>query len=277
MARPLLFRFLALFLVALPGAAGASVAVETSKEPDIAVLLAAGKEAAPATLLPGLDYRLIALPDFGLKVHVWSFEQARFTFRMAMQKAPRGSHVRDLIRPPPDVLAINGGFFERDRDGVLTPSGLVIMNGQETAHETSGGGSGIIYRGAGGVGIGYRKQLTGHGIMAEAVQVGPVLVDPGGKVSVTNSKHDRQNRSAACLTPGHFVIVAVDGGLSLYQLAVLMAAPVAEGGLGCDVALNLDGGPSTQATSRAGSQELDVFGGTTVQNALIVYAKPPPP
>ena len=39
-------------------------------------------------------------------------------------------------------------------------------------------------------------------------------------------------------------------------------------------ALNLDVGPSTQASSRAGSQNLDVFGGTNVQNALIVYAKP---
>jgi hypothetical protein len=73
------------------------------------------------------------------------------------------------------------------------------------------------------------------------------------------------------------MIVAVDGGLSLYQLAVLMATPPDQGGLGCDVALNLDGGPSTQAVSRAGAQELDVFGGTTVQNALIIQAKPSHP
>jgi hypothetical protein len=73
------------------------------------------------------------------------------------------------------------------------------------------------------------------------------------------------------------VIIAVDGGLSLYQLATLLAAPAADGGLGCDVALNLDGGPSTQASSRAGSQNLDILGGTTVQNALIISAKPPLP
>jgi uncharacterized protein YigE (DUF2233 family) len=251
--------------------------LETTAEPPMTALLEAGKEAHPTELLPGLDYRLIEVPDYGLKVHAWSFDQDKFAFRMVMEKTPRGSHVRDLIGAAPDVFAINGGFFERDREGVLTPSGLVIMRGQETSHETAGGGSGIIYWGAGGVGIGYRKELTGHGIMAEAVQVGPVLVDPGGKVSVSNTKHDRQNRSAACLIPGRFVIIAVDGGLSLYQLATLLAAPADEGGLGCDVALNLDGGPSTQASSRAGSQELDVFGGTTVQNALIVYRKTPEP
>ena len=122
-------------------------------------------------LMPGLDYRLIELPGYGLKVHAWSFDQDKFAFRMAMEKTPRGSHVRDLIGAAPDVLAINGGFFERDRDGVLTPSGLVIMRGQETSHETSGGGSGIVYWGAAGVGIGYRKELPGHGIMAEAVRL----------------------------------------------------------------------------------------------------------
>jgi uncharacterized protein YigE (DUF2233 family) len=270
-------RRLALVVLAVALPASARAAVDTTTEPDMAVLLAAGKQAMPSELMPGLDYRLIELPGFGLKVHAWSFDQAGFAFRMTMEKTPQGSHVRDLIGPPPDVLAINGGFFERDRKGVLTPSGLVIMRGQETSPENAGAGSGIIYWGAGGVGIGYRKTLTGHGLMAEAVQVGPVLVDPGGKVSVSNSKHDRQNRSAACLTPGRFAIVAVDGGLSLYQLATLLAAPRDQGGLGCDVALNLDGGPSTQASSRAGTQNLDVFGGTTVQNALIIYAKPPVP
>jgi uncharacterized protein YigE (DUF2233 family) len=271
-------RFFAALAFLVPAAAAlARTSADTTTEPDMAVLLAAGQQAEAGELLPGLTYQVIALPDFGLKVHAWTFDQNKFAFRMAMEKAPTGSHMRDLIGGAPDVLAINGGFFERDRNGVLTPSGLVIMKGRETSPETSGGGSGIVYWGATGVGIGYRKDLTGHGIMAEAVQVGPVLVDPGGRVSVKNTRHDRQNRSAACLAPGTFTIVAVEGGLSLYQFATLLAAPRAEGGLGCDVALNLDGGPSTQASSRAGSQELDVFGGTTVQNALIVYRKTPEP
>ncbi len=267
---------LLLALVAFASAAGAAVP-ERKAEPDMALLLAAGQKATPSDMMPGLAYRLVDLPDYGLKVHAWSFDQARFRLRVALQKSAKGSYVRDLIGPAPDVLAINAGFFERDRDGRLTPSGLVILGGVENAPAYDRAGSGIIYSGAAGVGIGYRKDLTGHGMMAEAIQVGPILVDPGGKVGVSNSRHDRQNRSAACLTPGHFVIVAVDGGLSLYQLAVLLASPVAEGGLGCDIAINLDGGPSTQASSRAGSQNIDILGGTTVQNALIVSTKQPVP
>ncbi|MBN8996116.1 MAG: phosphodiester glycosidase family protein [Rhizobiales bacterium] len=260
----------------LAGPAFAAVPERTA-EPDMALLLAAGQNATSDALMPGLVYRVIELPAYGLKVHAWTFDQDRFRMRVALQKTAKGSHVRDLIGPAPDVLAINGGFFERARDGTLTPSGLVIMHGVENAPAYDRGGSGIIHSGASGVGIGYRKDLTARGTMAEAIQVGPILVDPGGKVGVSNTKHDRQNRSAACLTPGKFTIVAVDGGLSLYQLAVLMASPAAEGGLGCDIAINLDGGPSTQASSRAGGQGLDILGGTTVQNALIVSAKPPLP
>jgi hypothetical protein len=62
-------------------------------------------------------------------------------------------------------------------------------------------------------------------------------------------------------------MIAVEGGLSLFQLATLLAAPE---GVGCDVALNLDGGPSTQALFRAGGRRIAVEGGWPVANALIV-------
>lgn len=275
---PLRFLLLALLLVADGASAAAPTAAkpERTAEPDIALLYQAGKTATRSEPMAGLTYGVADLPTYALKVHSWTFAQDEFRLRVALQKVSTGSHVRDLIDGPPDVFAINGGFFERDRKGTLTPSGLVIMRGNEISPEQERAGSGIIYSGAGGVGIGYRKDLTGHGMMAEAIQVGPIIVDAGGKVGVSNTRHDRQNRSAVCLKPGVFVIVAVDGGLSLYQLAQLLAAPESEGGFGCDIAINLDGGPSTQASERAGGRHIDLPGGTTVQNALLVSAKPQP-
>ena len=84
------FPFLPALLLAffLPAAAEAAVPERTS-EPDMAVLLEAGKKAATSELMPGMDYRLIEVPDFALKVHAWSFDQGRFSFRMAMQKTPK--------------------------------------------------------------------------------------------------------------------------------------------------------------------------------------------
>ena len=242
---------------------------ELAAEPDIALLYAAGKTATPGGPLRGLFYRRIELGDYGLKVHVWSFDKTRFRLRIAGQREKTGTRVRDFLGAA-DVLAINGGFFERDKEKVLAPSGLVIVDGKEVAPEHERAGSGIVYTRDDGVFIGYRKNLADHSRMKFAVQVGPVLVDPGGKVSVANKQHDRQDRSAVCLSADAFIVVAVEGGLSLFQLASLLAAPVAGGGIGCDVALNLDGGPSTQVAFRAGGQSVALEGGWPFANALIV-------
>jgi len=242
---------------------------ELAAEPDISLLYSAGKAAASAAVIPGLGYRLIELADYGLKIHVWSFEKSRFRLRVAEQTAKTGTRVADFLSKK-DVLAINGGFFERDKEKVLAPSGLVIVAGREAAPQHDRAGSGIVYANDDGVFIGYRKDLANNSRMQYAVQVGPVLVDPGGKVGVANKQHDRQNRSAVCVRSDAFAVVAVEGGLSLFQLASLLAAPIADGGIGCDVALNLDGGPSTQVAFHAGGRRIAVEGGWPVANALII-------
>ena len=62
----------------------------------------------------------------------------------------------------------------------------------------------------------------------------------------------------------------VEGGLSLLELARVLSSPREAGGLACEVALNLDGGPSTQAVARIGSQELSLVGRWRIQNALVM-------
>src|SRR5205823_4119845 len=158
-----------------------------------------------------------------------SFDKSRYRLRVAEQNEPLGARVGDLLGPK-DVFAINGGFFERDKRKVLAPSGLLIVDGKELAPEHERAGSGIVYANtAGVVFIGYRKNFADHSTMRHAVQVGPVLVDPGGKIGVADKQHDRQNRSAICLAADSFVIVAVEGGLSLFQLASLLAATAPDG------------------------------------------------
>jgi uncharacterized protein YigE (DUF2233 family) len=247
---------------------------ELAAEPEIALLYAAGKAARSSAPLPGVTYRVIELTDFGLKVRVWGFAKDRYRLRVAEQKETHGSRVGELLGPK-DTLAINAGFFERDKQKVLAPSGLVIVDGKELAPEHPRAGSGIVYATTEGVAISYRRDLADRTRMKYAVQVGPVLVDPGGKVGVADKQHDRQNRSAVCLGGDALVIVVVEGGLSLFQLASLLASPAADGGVGCDVALNLDGGPSTQAVFRAGGKEITVEGGWPVANALIVSPAAP--
>jgi hypothetical protein len=42
------------------------------------------------------------------------------------------------------------------------------------------------------------------------------------------------------------------------------------------VAINLDGGPSTQAILRAGKENREVAGGAPVQNAIVISRRKPP-
>ena len=94
--------------------------------------------------------------------------------------------------------------------------------------------------------------------LQSAVQCGPLLVDPGGRMGIRRNDFDRQNRTAICLRPGSIVVVVAEGGLSLFELAEVLSASQANGGLGCDVALNLDGGPSTQAVFRSEKERMAV-------------------
>jgi uncharacterized protein YigE (DUF2233 family) len=241
-------------------------------EPDLAAVLAAAKAAPLVTLVAGVSYRNVELPDFGTTIHVWTFDRSRYSVSLAEQQAPTGSLVRNLIGTA--TFAINAGFFERDKEThALSPSGLLIIGGREVAAENDRAGSGILYSNADGVFVGYRRNLRDHSTMTNAVQVGPILVDPGGKVSVVNRNNKRAQRSVFCLRAGTFAAINVQGGgLSLFQIASLLAAPVDQGGFGCDVALNLDGGPSAQAVFQAADQRIEA-GGSPVQNALLVMPR----
>ncbi|HZP18640.1 MAG TPA: phosphodiester glycosidase family protein [Bauldia sp.] len=268
-----------LLAIALPAIAaeapGTAPAAEPPKlgpdfvtEPDFALLLDAAGSAHARTLAGGAKRRSAELPEFGMKLDAWIFDRAAYTLRIARTASPTGSTIAELIGN--GVFAIDGGYFERDKKTkVVEASGLLVIDGKEVAPENDRAGSGLVYAGRDGVGIGYRKALADRSGMAYAVQVGPVLVEPGGIVGIANRKNVRDNRSALCLTRQSIVAVAVTGGISLYQLARLLAADPAKGGFGCEVAINLDGGPSTQAMFR-GDKTPSVPGGSPIHNAIVI-------
>ena len=50
----------------------------------------------------------------------------------------------------------------------------------------------------------------------------------------------------------------------------MLSSPREAGGLACEVALNLDGGPSTQAMTAPAASELSLVGRWRIQNALVL-------
>jgi hypothetical protein len=243
-------------------------------EPDLAGLLAATKGMRMTTVEPGLAVGAAEFPAFGIRIHVFDFARDRFTLRVGEQKVETGNRAPEFLAGNDDVLVVNGGYFERSRRGKLSASGLVIVDGRMTAQEHDRAGSGVIHAGRDGVGIAYRKTFKDRASVDHALQAGPILVDPGGVKGIYENVGGRFNRSAVCLRGTSFTVFVVEGGISLFQLADLLSLPQSAGGFGCDVAINLDGGPSTQAVLRAGSARREIAGGSTVHNALIVSRKP---
>jgi uncharacterized protein YigE (DUF2233 family) len=234
----------------------------------VPALLAQLRAAEPEELLPGAHYSVARIADYDATLHVWSFDPARFHLKVRQQAQAGGQAISDFLTDPGDVLAINGGFFDIDSRQRLTPSGLLIVDGA-LVRDVTEKGSGIVFTTAAGVGIVRRQDFSTAGV-THAVQSGPLLVDPGGKLGIYKEDFDRQRRSAICLDGGAVRIIMVEGGLSLLELGRVLSSPREAGGLACEIALNLDGGPSTQAMTRIGSQELSFVGRWRIQNALVL-------
>ena len=254
-------------------AQAAETTADFESEPDLAGLLDATSAMTASKVLPGMTVGSADYPEYGIRIHVFDFEQDRFTLRAAQQKAETGNFAADLVEDG-DVFAINGGYFERDINGNLSSSGLLIIDGRTVAEVHERAGSGIIFADTDKVGIAYRQELQERSQLRHAIQVGPVLVDPGGKKGIYKNVGGRFNRSAICLRDESFTAFVVEGGISLFQLADLLSLPRSDGGFGCDTAINLDGGPSTQAVLQAGSARREIVSGSLVHNALIVSKKP---
>ena len=236
-------------------------APDLDSAPDMAAVLAAGQRARPSEIAPGLSYRIVEVPKYGLKIHLWAFDRARVHLRTAVQTSETGNTIEAFVGGPDDVLAVNGGFFEKDGGDRLSPSGLLIIGGKQVAPEHDRAGSGILYEGRSGIAIAYRQSAPDRNEMRSALQAGPILVEPDGRSGIRSSKNDkRYDRTAVCLRGDSVLVIVVEGGLTLLDLAQLLSTPQPAGGIGCNIAISLDGGGSTQALFRSGNHRLLIPG-----------------
>jgi hypothetical protein len=163
--------------------------------------------------------------------------------------------------------AVVGGFYRREP---FRPLGDVWSGGRQIAGERFPDGyralRPALESGAAGLRIARRAELPEQPD-AELVQAGPLLVADGRIAfdeaadvegfraadeqfdsDITAGRHPR---AAIGLGEGHVTVVACDGrrslvddGLTMLELAEIMR------GLGCEVAMNLDGGGSTTLVHR---------------------------
>ena len=241
--------------------------------PDAVAALAA----APwRKIMPGFETKLAEPTGYKLKLFAWRFDPKTFGIELVQQLGNQGSTIAELRAHHNALLAINGGFFNIDAEQRLTPHGLLVADGRRVSSYHKGAGSGLLYEKDGAVGVTWSKDWAslGDGVKS-AVQAGPMVVDPGGKNGIYVNDYNRHDRTSVCLSgDGNVTIVVVKGGLSLFELGEILVTQAKDGGMGCERAINLDGGPSTQASfAPPGGQPLEIEGTWTAQNGVLIVPR----
>ena len=221
----------------------------------------------------GMVIKSIRIDDYAINIEAVRFRSDLYGIKMAVQLETTGTNAKDFLMAHDAILAINGGFYEIDEYDRLSPSGLLIINGQEKAAYHKRGGSGFLYDTGTTVEIGWSKNANKITDVKFAVQSGPLVVDPGGKNGILVDNHDQRRRSTFCLNQNTASVILVDGHLSLYELGELLSTDQKHGGFGCERAINLDGGASSQLYFDYRGHRIDVAGTWKTNNAILVIPR----
>ena len=236
----------------------------------VTAVLEANRRTQWVTLSPGFAMRRLSIAGTGMTVHAWMVDPEHNEIAVVEQTRPEGSTTDEFRAEHKALLAINGGFFEKDGNGVLTPTGLLIVNGERRHPYHKKAGSGALLVAGDKVTLDWSRSASAGQTWTHALQVGPMVVDPGGKNGIRSNDNKRVDRSAVCLAHGRLIFIVIDGGMSLFELGGVLSTGDLKGGFGCERALNLDGGPSTQASFENGGQRAEIAGDWPVQNGIVV-------
>lgn len=225
-------------------------------------------------VVDGIEQKIFSVRKSGFKIAAWRVDPVKRACAIAIQKTSTGARAVDFANNYNALLAINGGFFEMDGERAISPSGLVVVNRKVIHPITDFGGSGVFHIRDAVPKICWAKDFKNPQNYTTAIQCGPLLVEPGGKPGIYSNDYKRVGRTAIGVADGKVILVVVEesegSGMSLYELSEVLRKPENKGGFGCRVALNLDGGLSSQAYAKIDTNTVRLSGLWAVHNAIIV-------
>jgi uncharacterized protein YigE (DUF2233 family) len=174
---------------------------------------------------------------------------------------------QEFARKSGATLVINANFFDHNNK----PLGLVLNRGIQNAPIHWGGNTlgGVFAISQNGPLIVHRDYYHPKGLL-EALQAGPRLI-VGGKKSTIAKTSSRSPRSSVCIDGASRIIFAATSrwalGVTLIELQDLLHR------VGCQEALNLDGGGSAQISfnPQKSRYELNILGQDKVPVALGLF------
>ena len=195
----------------------------------------------------GLETRQIDLRLVGRLVDRLSLvriDPADYRFEIAYD-ADHPKSIADWQQQTGARLVFNGGFFQV-QNGRYLPAGLLVVDGQTIGSSYSGYG-GMFTVSADGPALRWLVQdpyRPGEPLQF-ALQSFPILVKPGGLPGFPAEKEDNMIARRTVLgrdRAGRFIVLVTSSSyFTLYRLSAYLAAS----DLDLDIALNLDGGPSS--------------------------------
>jgi len=147
----------------------------------------------------------------------------------------------EMMRHEKCLAGVNGGYFDEN----FAPLGLRIANGQMIAPlQRARLITGVLVASPRGVQIMRAREFSRRLGVSAAIQCGPFLVDRGQPISGLNDSH-LARRTFAATTGGSRALIGVCSGVSLAELAKILATTSLAEDLKIERALNLDGGSSS--------------------------------
>ncbi len=230
----------------------------------------------------GLEVRHIRQPlsgDMaGFTEEIWLLRFDPQLVTASLDYDPQGRSVSEWLAAQPDSLAvINAGFFREDGNAWI-PTGLTILQGQPMG-ETYTDFAGMVLINHGRITLRWlgRDPWNVAETADYAFQSFPMLVRPGGELGFPAQAEDNQiaRRSAIARDrEGRVLLISADRGyFTLHQFSSWLVGS----DLDLDMAINLDGGPSSGLLARGagGSSRWGVDSLSRVPLALLVSSASP--
>ena len=192
----------------------------------------------------GLVHRHVVLENpVGIKritVDLAIFSTKSCTLRV-LQNEGGADGLGEMMRHEKCLAGVNGGYFDEN----FAPLGLRIANGQMIAPlQRARLITGVLVASPRGVQIVRSREFSRRLGVTAAIQCGPFLVDRGQPISGLNDSH-LARRTFVATTGGNRALIGVCSGVSLAELAKILATTSLPEDLKIERALNLDGGSSS--------------------------------
>jgi uncharacterized protein YigE (DUF2233 family) len=205
------------------------------------------KDSGWETLRAGLERRRIDLqgaePEAAEEITILRIDPAEFSFDVAYD--PQGKDLEAWQSATGAEVIVNGGYFRREQ-GEFVPDGLIVSGG-EAFGVSYGEYAGMFAVGDGGPELRWLKTKPYDPAekLRSALQSFPMLIKPGGETGFPAESDDgiRARRTVVGQDRGGRVLflIASRESFTLRALSVYLH----DSDLGLDIAMNLDGGPSS--------------------------------